>query len=84
MVTFDECLSFTCLTIDEIDAIARHERLSTFAAAELGEAMAKTPQGLRLIRQFMEESLAACRHPRQAQRLQDTLQRFRANYPEAA
>ncbi|GAB4360867.1 MAG: hypothetical protein Kow006_31080 [Gammaproteobacteria bacterium] len=84
MVTFDECLSFTRLTLDEIDAIAHHERLTTFAAAELGEALTKTPQGLRLIRRFMEESIAGSRSPHQVERLRKTLRGFCDNYPDAA
>ncbi len=83
MVTFDECLSFTRLTVDEVDTIARHERLTTFEAAELGEALTKTPQGLRLIRLFIEESMGSCRNRRRQQKLREVLERFSATYAEA-
>ena len=84
MVTFDECLSFTRLTAEEIEAIAQHERISTFEAAELGEALRKTPQGLRLIRTYIEECLQGCRSERRASHLRETLKRFCTTYPGAA
>jgi len=82
-VSFDECLSFTHLTVNEIDVIAQHERLTALEAAELGEALSKTPQGLRLIRLFFEECIDCCRNQRREQKLHETLERFCSTYPES-
>lgn len=83
MVTYEECISFSRLRADELEAIARHERISALEAAELGEALLKTPQGLRLIRVFIEECIGDCHSARRARGLRDTLNRFCTEYPEA-
>mgnify|MGYP006909087679 CR=1 FL=1 len=84
MVTLDECISCTCLTVDELDVIAQHERITIIEAAELGEALSKTPQGLRLIRTYIEECLEVSRSGRRARQLRDTLEQFCTTHPEAA
>lgn len=87
MLTLQECLEFCDLTEDEIHAIAEHEHLPEIVAAELGDCLLQTEEGVCLIRRYMQEdiSLAEAHGQRsKAQHLAEVLAQFNAAHPVAA
>jgi len=53
MLTLEDCIAFSELSEDEIDAIAEHEHITEMAALELGNYLVHTPSG--------EKPTPACR-----------------------
>ena len=58
MLTGKECLEFTGLTLDEVDAIAEHEGITAIVAAEEGSCLLKTHRGVETIRRYIREDIA--------------------------
>ncbi len=86
MLTLQECLEFCDLTEDEILAIAEHEHVPEIVAAELGECLLRSEDGVCLIRRYMQDDIANAesqgRHGR-ANRLHRVLDHFNATHPES-
>lgn len=60
MLTMRECIEFTDLCEEEIDAIAEHEHLPFVLALERGAAMMNEPWGPTAVRQMIwDDYLAA-------------------------
>jgi hypothetical protein len=57
MLTGKECLEFTDLTIDEIEAIAEHEHIPAIVAAEEGDYLLRSKQGAETIKRFIQEDI---------------------------
>ena len=57
MLTLQECLEFCDLTEDEIHAIAEHEHVPEIVAAELGDCLLRSQEGICLIRRFMLDDI---------------------------
>lgn len=61
MLTWEDCLALCELTADEIAAIAEHEHLTQMAAAELGNYLIHSPDGVPKIRRIILDDIAAAR-----------------------
>ena len=85
MLSLEECLDFSELEYEEIEAIAEHEHVPLIVAAELGFQLARTPAGLRNIQTMLEEvadHAQACGHMAQAEHYRDTWRHFLRHHPE--
>ncbi len=83
MLTLQDCLEYCELTEAEIEAIAVHEHLSPIIAAELGDCLVKSPQGVRQIRRFILDDIARAESRGQFNRvrkLRQVLERFDGRY----
>jgi hypothetical protein len=59
MLSLEDCIALSCLTEDEIAAIAEHEHLPMMVAAELGNYLVQTPDGSRYIRKMIRDDIKA-------------------------
>jgi hypothetical protein len=59
MLTLEDCIALCELTEDEVQAIARHERIPPIAAAELGNYLLRTPTGKLCVKDMLREDFAA-------------------------
>ena len=87
MLTLQECLEFCELTEDEIHAIAEHEHVPEIVAAELGDCLLQSEEGVCLIRRYMQDdiNLAEAQGQRlKAQHLVEVLAHFNEVHPAAA
>lgn len=85
MLSLEECLEFSDLEYDEIEAIAEHEHVPLIVAAEMGFQMARTTDGLRGIHTILEEvadHAQACGHKAQAEHYRDACRLFLRHHPE--
>ena len=62
MLTLQECIDLSGLEVEEIEAIARHERIPEIVAAELGNHLLATSDGRRRIRRMLADNLSQARH----------------------
>jgi hypothetical protein len=61
VVTLKECMDLTGLEVEEIDAIAEHERVPQIVAAELGHFLLATADGRRRIRSMISDDMERAR-----------------------
>ncbi len=61
MLTLEDCIALSDLTLEEIDAIAEHEHLPETIAAEFGCYLAHCPDGRRAIRSMIRDDIEAAR-----------------------
>jgi hypothetical protein len=61
MLTLEDCIALSDLTLEEIDAIAMHEHLPETIAAELGCYLAHCPDGRQAIRSMIRDDIEAAR-----------------------
>jgi hypothetical protein len=61
MLTLEDCIAFSDLTRQEIDAIAEHEHLPATIAAELGCYLVHRPDGQYAIRAMIRDDIDAAR-----------------------
>jgi len=61
MLTLQECIDLSGLEVEEIEAIARHERIPEIVAAELGNHLLATSDGRRRIRRMIADNLSRAR-----------------------
>jgi hypothetical protein len=59
MLSLEDCIALSCLSDDEIAAIAEHEHLPMVVAAELGNYLAQTPDGTRYIKEMIRDDINA-------------------------
>jgi hypothetical protein len=79
MLTLEDCIALSDLTLEEIDAISEHEHLPETIAAELGCYLVHCPDGRRAIRSMMRDDIEAARGRgdlRHAAELKLVLQQF--------
>ena len=57
MITVEDCLHFSPLNPEEIDAIAMHERLDEVVACELAAELGASPRGCRTIIQYFVDDI---------------------------
>lgn len=86
MINENDILDMTCLTREQIAAIAEHEHLDQVSAAELGEYMMHIHHGPQKVQQMICDDVVDALHaddvPR-ARALYKTLKQFLAEHPEA-
>lgn len=61
MLTLEDCIALSDLTLEEIDAIAEHEHLPLILAAELGSCLAHCADGRRSLRAMIRVEIEAAR-----------------------
>lgn len=86
MINENDILDMTCLTRDQIAAIAAHAHLGDVQAAELGEYLMHLHHGPQAVQRMICEDIAAALHAgevAQARALYATLKGFLAEHPEA-
>ncbi|MGO8919105.1 MAG: hypothetical protein ACLQJR_24655 [Stellaceae bacterium] len=79
MLTLEDCIALSDLTLEEINAIAEHEHLPETIAAELGCYLVHCPDGRRAIDAMICDDIAAARSRadfRHAAELKIVLQHF--------
>ena len=85
MLTLQECLDFCELSEEQICAIAEHEHVPEIIAAELGECLLHSEEGVCLIRRFMQDDIEraqAAGHLWKAQYWQVVLERLDAQHAQ--
>ncbi len=83
MLTLTDCVAFSGLTADQLDAIADHQHLPTVLAAEWAETMLDRMEGWRLVEAMLTEEadIAGCRGDADcAERYRQGLEDFRLHY----
>lgn len=61
MLTYEDCLEFSDLTEEEIEAIAEHEHLTQIAALTMGSYLVQTPGGEKRIKRMIVDDISAAR-----------------------
>lgn len=84
MLSLQDCVDFSDLSEDEIDAIAEHEHVPPIVAAELGSTLLRTKAGACLIKLYLLDNIERARRIGQfdkARRLDALLRRFEREHP---
>jgi len=79
MLTVEDCIAFSDLTLEEIDVIADHMHLPEVIAAELGCYLVHCPDGQQALQAMIRDDIEAARcrgDLRHAAKLQLVLQHF--------
>lgn len=87
MISLDDIEDMTCLTRDEIAALAEHDHTSEMAAALLGDYVMQLHHGPQAVQQLICEDVRNALHAGDldhARALFSTLRQFMARHPEAA
>ena len=61
MLSLQECIDFSDLSKDEIEAIAEHEHVPEIVAAEIGATLLQTTSGVCLIKLYLLENIEQAR-----------------------
>lgn len=86
MLSLQECIDFSDLSKDEIEAIAEHEHVPQIIAAEIGSTLMQTASGVCLIKLYLLENLERARDLGQfekARQLDSLYRRFVSAHPGA-
>lgn len=86
MLSLQECLDFSDLSEEEVEAIAEHEHVPEIVAAEIGNTLLKTKAGICLIKLYLLENIEHARSLGQfdkAKRLDALYRRFHYEHPGA-
>jgi hypothetical protein len=87
MLTYNDVLSLSDLTEDEIEAIAEHEHIPEICAAEFGYYLVHSERGVPLLRRIIMDDIAAARaagDERKVLKLRMVLTHFIRSHPENA
>ena len=57
MLTLEDCIALCDLTEEEVAAIAEHEHIPMMVAAELGNYLVHSPEGVPMIRRFIVDDI---------------------------
>lgn len=85
MLSYVDCKDMCDLTEAEIEAIAEHEHLPEIVAAELGNYLVHSDEGVPMIKRIILDDIEhATRHnqPKRAAHLKLVLKHFVENHPE--
>ena len=86
MINENDILDMTCLTREEVAAIAEHEHISDVEAAELGEYMMHIHHGPQTVQSMICDDIRESLHKgdiSHARALYKALATFIADHPEA-
>ena len=87
MLCLEDCLEFSDLSADELDAIAKHEHVPLIVAAEIGCRMLQTPEGIRNLDHLFMETAAMARlrgSLDEADRFRAVYQQFHLSHPDCS
>lgn len=85
MLTLKECMDLAGLEVEEIEAIAEHERIPPIVAAELGHCLVATADGRRRIRSMIADDVERARrlgNQHHAAELRRVLSRYLGTHPD--
>jgi hypothetical protein len=85
MLCYEDCLALCDLTEEEIAAIAEHEHIPDMAAANLGNYLVHTPQGVPMLKRMIVEDIAAAKRQcnwEHALQLKLVLRHFVEHHPD--
>ncbi len=85
MISIEDIIGMTDLTVEEIDAIAEHEHIPEIAAAALADYLMHQPKGAATVRGMITDDIRAAlrRNDRtHARDLLMALRRFVSDHPE--
>ena len=86
MLSWRDCLDMAGVTEEEVNVIAEHEGLPSMVALELGYHLLATPEGMRKLREFLEDDIAAAQGKDDCGKcigFSQALTKFMENHPEA-
>lgn len=91
MLTLEDCIAFSQLTPEEIEAISEHEHIPTIVATELGNYLMKIPDGPEMICTMIRDDIILAQEHKDYRRsahLKATLRHFlehtyRKSFPPA-
>jgi hypothetical protein len=84
MLTLQDCIAFSGLTPDQLDAVACHQHLPAVIAAEWAESVLESEGGIRLVEAVLVEEVAcACAQGDRtcAERFRRGLEEFIRDHP---
>jgi len=87
MLTYQDCLGLAELTEDEVAAIAEHEHIPAMVAAELGNYLVHSPEGVPMLKRIILDDIEAAERRNNlahALELRLVLREFVRTHPEAA
>ena len=87
MLTYEDCVALSDLTEEEIEAIEEHEHIPAIIAAELGNYLVHTPEGIPVLKRIILEDIEAskARGDRKHEiKLRLVLRHFVQTHPEAS
>ncbi len=87
MISIEDCIAFSGLTREEIDAIGEHEHVPEAVAAAVASSILRCEAGPDEIREMIVDDIRAAlagHHTRHAGELLKALRHFMAEHPEAA
>ncbi|MDJ0942368.1 MAG: hypothetical protein QNJ30_02835 [Kiloniellales bacterium] len=61
MLTYEDAVALSDLTEEEIEAIMEHEHLPAMVAAELGNYLVHSPEGVPMLKRMILEDIEAAR-----------------------
>lgn len=86
MLSYDDCLGMCALTPDEVIAVAHHEHIPVIVAAELGDYLCESSDGLIRLARIVKEDLDDAVMRRDyllAVKLRDIVRQFLDLHPQA-
>ena len=86
MISREDCVAFSGLTEEEVEAIAEHEHMPVLSAAALGAYLLHRHHGVERIRDMIVDDIRAARAQGEAGHaaaLLAALRQFLSDYPEA-
>lgn len=87
MITVEDVVGMTCLSEEEVAALAEHDHLSDYDAALLGEYLMHQHHGAAKVQQMICEDVREALHKdnvAHAKELYKVLHHFLSEYPDAA
>ena len=85
MLTLQDCIALSDLTEEEVDAIAEHEHCPEIIAAELGNYLIHSPEGVPMLKRIIADDIHAAREREDwghAVKLRMVLRHFIETHPE--
>ena len=86
MISIKDCIDYSDLTEEEVEAIADHEHLPFETAAQLACCLAQSEDGTQLLRCLLKNAVCdaeSCGHEEALQRARKAWGQFAANHPDA-
>ena len=81
MLTLQDCIAFSGLTPDQLDAVAHHQHLAPIIAAEWAETTLDRPDGADLVEAALVDEVAHAHDACCRRRLRIGLEEFRLAHP---
>ena len=87
MLTLEDVIDYSDLTEEEVDAIAEHEHVPEIIAAELGNYLVHSEDGVPMLKRIILDDIEAARNHGNEKHLREltlVLQHFVRTHPDTA